>query len=113
MQPTSLRSWVSGREFRTLVVLQAMAVGRSRSAADAIVKPTAALALGLTGRRPASAIRQSGLARSARGGLTCGWNGPGRAWLAALAARPGRSSAALLGSKGEKTCEQHRYSSWD
>ena len=37
MQPTSLRSWVSGRDFGKLVVLQAVAVGRSRSAADAHV----------------------------------------------------------------------------
>jgi len=40
VQPTSLRSWVSGREFGKLVGLQAVAVGRSRSAADAHVSMT-------------------------------------------------------------------------
>jgi len=35
VHPTSLRSWGSGRKFRILVVLQAVVVGRSRSAADA------------------------------------------------------------------------------
>jgi hypothetical protein len=37
VQPTSLRSWVSGRDFGKLVVLQAVVVGRRRSAADAHV----------------------------------------------------------------------------
>ena len=37
MQPTSLRSWASERDFRTSVVLQTVDVGRSRSAAGDVI----------------------------------------------------------------------------
>ena len=71
--------------------------GRHRRAADApLSRPLRCARARLNGVASGFRHPQSGLARSARGGLTCGWNGPGRTWLAALAARPGRSSTALL-----------------